>query len=110
MIAYADSKVRRLARFGLRAFQLILSLSQVLTPTWGEIFARGVGCNFLVCVGVYQAYMATEVVSKIIAIHLPIFTFVAYAPLSLLLRLADLVSAVFPTTTSLPTCFPFLYP
>lgn len=67
----------------MRRLVLIISLSQVLTPTWGEIFARGVGCNFLVCVGVYQAYMATEVVSKIIAIHLPIFTFVACVPLSL---------------------------
>lgn len=79
-----------------------------------SLFARTAEMSSqLVCIGVYQAYMATEVSGKILAIHLPIFTFVACvlaglafsSAFALTPLLADALS-----TTSLPTCFPFLYP
>ncbi|CAE6396097.1 unnamed protein product [Rhizoctonia solani] len=52
-------------------------LHKAMDPHWHQIFLRGIGCNWLVCIAVWQAMAATEVVSKIIAIFIPIFTFVA---------------------------------
>jgi len=46
-------------------------------PQWHQIFLRGIGCNCLVCVGFWQAAGARETISKIIAIWLPVWTFVA---------------------------------
>lgn len=40
-------------------------------------FLRGVGCNFLVCLAVFQASMMKDGISKIAAAHFPIFCFVA---------------------------------
>ncbi|CAE6423046.1 unnamed protein product [Rhizoctonia solani] len=52
-------------------------LHKAMDPHWHQIFLRGIGCNWLVCIAVWQAMAATEVVSKIVAIFIPIFTFVA---------------------------------
>ncbi|CAE6422314.1 unnamed protein product [Rhizoctonia solani] len=52
-------------------------LHKAMDPHWHQIFLRGIGCNWLVCVAVWQAMAATDVISKIIAIFIPIFTFVA---------------------------------
>lgn len=49
-----------------------------VTPSFGQIVARGVGCNFLVCIAVFQAYSAREVVSKVFATYPPIFLFVCF--------------------------------
>ncbi|TFK72396.1 putative formate/nitrite transporter [Pluteus cervinus] len=46
-------------------------------PQWHQIFLRGIGCNWLVCVAVWQAAGAKETVSKIFAIWIPIWIFVA---------------------------------
>jgi len=45
--------------------------------TWGRLFWRGVGCNWLVCLAVWQAIAATDIGSKIWAIWWPIAAFVA---------------------------------
>jgi len=50
---------------------------KAVSPGWYQIFLRGIGCNWLVCVAIWQAAGAKETFSKIIAVWLPIFTFVA---------------------------------
>ncbi|KAH7343326.1 Formate/nitrite transporter [Rhizoctonia solani] len=52
-------------------------LHKAMDPHWHQIFLRGIGCNWLVCIAVWQAMAATDVISKIVAIFIPIFTFVA---------------------------------
>ncbi|KAF7428587.1 hypothetical protein PC9H_007813 [Pleurotus ostreatus] len=46
-------------------------------PAWHQIFLRGIGCNWLVCVAVWQAAGAKDTISKIFAIWIPIWIFVA---------------------------------
>ncbi|TFK44787.1 Formate/nitrite transporter [Crucibulum laeve] len=46
-------------------------------PQWHQIFLRGIGCNWLVCVAVWQAAGAKDTISKIFAIWIPIWIFVA---------------------------------
>jgi formate transporter len=41
------------------------------------IFLRGVGCNWLVCLGVWMALAAEDVAGKILAIFFPVMAFVA---------------------------------
>ena len=45
--------------------------------TFGEAFARGILCNWLVCLAVWMAITSREVVGKILAIFFPIMAFVA---------------------------------
>jgi formate transporter len=42
-----------------------------------QIFTRGVGCNWLVCLGVWMALAAEDIAGKILAIFFPIMAFVA---------------------------------
>lgn len=51
--------------------------AKVLTPTWVQIFCRGIGANWLVCFAVYISISSREIASKILAIWFPTFTFVA---------------------------------
>jgi len=46
-------------------------------PEWHQIFLRGIGCNWLVSVAVWQAAGARDTISKIFAIWIPIWIFVA---------------------------------
>ncbi|KAJ7119001.1 putative formate/nitrite transporter [Mycena epipterygia] len=50
---------------------------KAVTPEWHQIFLRGIGCNILVCLAVWLASGAKETVSKLIAIWIPIWIFVA---------------------------------
>jgi hypothetical protein len=50
---------------------------KAVTETEWEIFTRGVGCNWLVCLGVWMALAAEDVAGKILAIFFPIMAFVA---------------------------------
>ncbi|KAJ7700797.1 putative formate/nitrite transporter [Mycena rosella] len=50
---------------------------KAVTPQWHEIFLRGIGCNILVCIAVWLAAGAKDTVSKLIAIWIPIWVFVA---------------------------------
>ena len=45
--------------------------------TWIEAFSRGVLCNFLVCIGVWQASAATSLAGKAVGVWFPISAFVA---------------------------------
>jgi len=45
--------------------------------TFGEALFRGIGCNWLVCLAVWMALAARQIVSKIWAIYFPIMAFVA---------------------------------
>lgn len=46
-------------------------------PQWHQIFLRGIGCNWLVSIAMWQAAAANDTLSKIVAVWLPIMTFVA---------------------------------
>jgi len=46
-------------------------------PQWHQIFLRGIGCNWLVSIAVWQAAGARDTVSKVFAIWIPIWIFVA---------------------------------
>lgn len=48
-----------------------------MTPDWLMLFAKGIMCNFLVCLAVWIAYASKTVVDKAIGIMLPIAAFVA---------------------------------
>jgi formate/nitrite transporter len=45
--------------------------------SFGEALWRGIGCNWLVCLAVWMALAARQVIGKIFAIFFPIMTFVA---------------------------------
>src|SRR4051794_10500145 len=47
------------------------------TETSGQIFLRGMGCNWLVCLAVWLALSADDVAGKILGIFFPIMAFVA---------------------------------
>ncbi|KIY66881.1 Formate/nitrite transporter [Cylindrobasidium torrendii FP15055 ss-10] len=53
------------------------ALTKAAVPEWHQIFLRGIGCNWLVCVAVWQAAGARETISKIFALWIPIWVFVA---------------------------------
>lgn len=44
---------------------------------WGQAFCRGILCNWLVCLAVWMAFAAKDVVGKIFAIFFPIMAFVS---------------------------------
>jgi formate/nitrite transporter FocA (FNT family) len=41
------------------------------------IFLRGVGCNWLVCLGVFFSLQARDLTSKVVGLYWPIFAFVS---------------------------------
>lgn len=51
--------------------------TKVIVPEWHQIFLRGVGANWLVCLACFLAFSAREFFSKIMAIWWPTFAFVA---------------------------------
>ncbi|KAJ5974701.1 hypothetical protein N7481_011911 [Penicillium waksmanii] len=48
-----------------------------LTPDFRVIFLRGIGCNWLVCLGCFFGIQGRDLASKIIGIWFPIFAFVS---------------------------------
>ncbi|CAI7595131.1 unnamed protein product [Penicillium manginii] len=48
-----------------------------LTPDFRIIFLRGIGCNWLVCLGCFFGIQGRDLASKIIGIWFPIFAFVS---------------------------------
>ena len=54
-----------------------IALQKGVKETEWEIFLRGVGCNWLVCLAVWLALAADDVAGKILAIFFPIMAFVA---------------------------------
>ncbi|KAL0261274.1 hypothetical protein SLS55_004971 [Diplodia seriata] len=47
------------------------------TPAFHMILLRGIGCNWLVCLGCFFAMQARDLTSKIVGIWWPIFAFVS---------------------------------
>jgi len=58
-------------------FAASFAVKKAVTPLWYQIFLRGIGCNWLVCIAVWQAEGARDTVSKIYALWIPIWIFVA---------------------------------
>jgi formate/nitrite transporter len=54
-----------------------LTMAKAVTETHSEQFLRAIGCNWLVCVGVWLALAATDIAGKVLAIVFPITAFVA---------------------------------
>ncbi|KAH9810092.1 Formate/nitrite transporter [Teratosphaeria destructans] len=50
--------------------------TKVVTPEWHDIFLRGIGANWLVCLACFLAFSAREYFSKVVAIWWPTFAFV----------------------------------
>lgn len=50
--------------------------TKVVKPMWHQIFLRGIGANWLVCLACFLASSARETFSKVIAIWWPTFAFV----------------------------------
>lgn len=62
--------------FGLGARALAIANSKV-NISWGAAIARGILCNWLVCLAVWMAAAAQDVPGKILGIYFPIMAFVA---------------------------------
>ncbi|KAH9858645.1 Formate/nitrite transporter [Lenzites betulinus] len=58
------------------AYAVTFALHKASEPEWHQIFLRGIGCNWLVCVAVWQAAGARDTLSKIVALWVPIMIFV----------------------------------
>ncbi len=72
---------------------------------WWEAFARGIGCNWLVCLAVWIAVASKDIIGKIFGIYFPVMAFVAsgfehcvanmyFIPMGLLLKENATVVAV----------------
>jgi len=49
--------------------------AKAITPHWHQIFIRGIGANWLVCLACFLAFSAREYFSKVVAIWWPTFAF-----------------------------------
>lgn len=85
-------------------FVTAFAIKKAVTPEWHQIFLRGIACNWLVSIAVWQAAGARDTISKIFAIWIPIWIFVACGydhvvanmfsvPLGILFHAADLTVA-----------------
>ncbi|KAF7984231.1 hypothetical protein HWV62_16042 [Athelia sp. TMB] len=81
------------------------ALTKAVKPEWHQIFLRGIGCNWLVSIAVWQAAGAKDTISKVFAIWIPIWVFVScgfdhivanmfFVPLGILFH-ADLTVAAY---------------
>ncbi|KAF8806421.1 putative formate/nitrite transporter [Phlegmacium glaucopus] len=59
------------------AFIQEFAIKKAGQPQWHQIFLRGIGCNWLVSIAIWQAAGARDTISKIFAIWIPIWIFVA---------------------------------
>ena len=80
--------------------------SSKMTPDWLTLFAKGIMCNFLVCLAVWIGYAGKTVADKMLGILLPIAAFVAcgfehcvanmfFLPMGILLSSVGIVPAGF---------------
>lgn len=59
-----------------RSEALAFAKAKTVTPAWYQVFLRGIGANWLVCMACFLAFMAREFFSKVAAIWWPTFAFV----------------------------------
>ncbi len=94
-IMYA-TRLWETGNWGVGAKALALANGKV-NLSWGVAFARGIGCNWLVCLAVWLALASKDVVGKILGIYFPIMAFVVsgfehsvanmyFVPMGLLLK------------------------
>lgn len=62
---------------GIVGSTMVSVASGKMTPDWITLFAKGIMCNFLVCLAVWIAYAGKTVADKMLGILLPIAAFVA---------------------------------
>lgn len=55
---------------------IAFATTKALTPSWHQVFLRGIGANWLVCLAAFLSFMGREMVSKIAGIWWPTFAFV----------------------------------
>lgn len=92
----------RTNNFAVGAKSLLIANIKV-NLSWCEAFARGIGCNWLVCLAVWLTVASKDITGKILGVYFPIMAFVAlgfehsianmyFIPMGLLLkRNADVV-------------------
>ncbi|KAL9936850.1 hypothetical protein V8E36_004085 [Tilletia maclaganii] len=51
--------------------------TKVVTPNFRQIFLRAIGCNLCVCISLFQASLARDMIGKIVSAWFPIFIFVS---------------------------------
>jgi formate/nitrite transporter len=71
-VAYASDSIEDL---GVKDLTIKTALKKV-NQLWMNILIKGIGANFMVCIGVWQATCAEEVAGKVLAIWFPISAFV----------------------------------
>jgi formate/nitrite transporter FocA (FNT family) len=60
-----------------RTESLRFAYRKQVVPEWHQIFLRGVGANWLVCMACYLGCSGRDVVSKVMGIWWPTFAFVS---------------------------------
>jgi formate/nitrite transporter FocA (FNT family) len=58
-------------------YAIKVALAKANQP-WGAIFLKGIGANFMVCLGVWQFTCAEEVAGKVLALFFPNYRFCGY--------------------------------
>lgn len=76
-VAYFFGHVVGLTEIGPYLHKTVAIASSKLAESFVQAFVSGIGANWLVCLAVWLAYAAEDVVSKIVAIWFPIMAFVA---------------------------------
>lgn len=59
-----------------RAETIAYATKKQITPMWHQIFLRGIGCNWLVCLACFLGMQGRNLTDKIMGIWWPIFAFV----------------------------------
>jgi formate/nitrite transporter FocA (FNT family) len=60
-----------------REESLHFAYKKQITPEWYQIFLRGIGANWLVCLACYLGCSGRDYVSKVVGIWWPTFAFVS---------------------------------
>ncbi|OAA63950.1 Formate/nitrite transporter [Cordyceps fumosorosea ARSEF 2679] len=60
-----------------RSAAISLAVKKQVSPEWYQIFLRGIGCNWLVCLAVYAGVQARDVTGKTVGMWWPVFAFVS---------------------------------
>lgn len=64
------------AKYVMTAGTMVKETVMVSSLTWDQVFLRAIGCNWLVCLAVYLAIAADDIIGKIMGIWFPIMAFV----------------------------------
>lgn len=59
-----------------RAETISFATKKQITPMWHQIFLRGIGCNWLVCLACFLGMQGRNLTDKLVGIWWPIFAFV----------------------------------